>query len=184
MEVTIDGGDNFKRLAAKFRAAGKNGAAIRKATTKTIQKSLSRITTEQKSEVNRLRIKGTKGKGTKRRQAFHESARLRGKNVRTRKEGYGLRATTARGIKSKVVYTGRKLGAKVLVDTRHFPPSQRTLPRHLDNPRGWRHPLFGNRSKWYGQKGGPYFSGPIARHRASVARDVKTAVDHVMRTLK
>lgn len=197
MDVRVSGADDFKRLAAKFKAAGANGAAIRKATTKTIQKRLSLITEEQKAMALRIKMRtksntdntrrrSTSTGGTKRRQAYHEAARLRGRKPRAPKGGHGLRAATARAIKSKVNYTGRKLGARVLVDASAMPPSQRKLPRHMDNPRGWRHPTFKNRTSrgWVTQYGEPYFSQPIARHRAAVARDIKNDIDEVMRTLK
>jgi hypothetical protein len=184
MDVRTSGADDFRRLAAKFRAAGKDGAAIRLKLTKTIQKRLERITSEQKAAALAMNVKGVKGAGTARRQSFHEAARLRGRNVRKRKGGYGLRASTAHAIKSKVNYTGRKLGARVYVDASGLPPSQRKLPRHLDNPRGWRHPVYGNRAKWVRQVGEPYFSKPIERHREQTRREVKSDVDEVMRTLK
>lgn len=184
MDVRTSGADDFKRLAAKFKAAGKDGAAIRKKTTATVQKRLSRITDEQKARALGMNVKGVKGGGTARREGFHQAARLRGKNVRTKKGGYGLRAATARAVKSKVNYTGRKLGARVYVDSSAMPPSQRNLPRHLDNPRGWRHPVYGNRAKWVKQVGEPYFSGPIAKFRETVRREIKNDIDEVMRTLK
>lgn len=184
MDVRTSGADDFKRLAAKFKAAGKDGAAIRKKLTATIQKRVSRIVEEQKSAALSMKVKGVKGSGTARRQGFHEAARLRGRNVRARKGGYGLRASVARSIKSKVNYTGRKLGARVLVDASAMPPSQRRLPKHLDNPRGWRHPVYGNRAKWVQQFGEPYFSRPISRHRDAVVREIKDDIDQVMRTLK
>lgn len=199
MDVRTSGAEDFKRLSAKFRAAGANGAAIRKATTATVQKRLARITDEQKSAALNVKMtvksnapnarvrNSTKSiGGTRRREAFHQSARLRGRNVRARVGGYGLRASTARAIKSKVNYTGRKLGARVLVDPSAMPPSQRRLPRHLDNPRGWRHPTFHNRTSrgWVTQYGEPYFSSPIERHRDEVRREIKADVDEVMRTLK
>lgn len=199
MDVRTSGAEDFKRLAAKFKAAGANGAAIRKKTTATVQKRLARITEEQKSAAANMKITvksnapGTRvGKaaksigGTRRREAFHQSARLRGRNVRARKGGYGLRASTARAIKSKVNYTGRKLGARLMVDPSAMPPSQRRLPRHLDNPRGWRHPTFHNRTArgWVTQYGEPYFSLPIERHREQIRREIKADIDDVMRTLK
>lgn len=184
MEIVASGGEDFKRLGQRFRAAGKDGAAVRRAATKRMQQFLRKITDEQKREILGLKVKGVRGNGTTRRQAFHEAAALRGKKVRARREGHGLRAQTARGIKSKVSWSGRKLGARVSVETSHLPPSQRTLPRHLDNPRGWRHPLWGNRKRWYGQVGGPYFSGPIERHRVTVKREIKEEIDNLMRTLK
>lgn len=186
MDVRTSGADDFKRLAAKFKAAGKDGAAIRKKLTATIQKRLAQITNEQKSMAVGMEVEGVRGSGTTRRRQFHESARLRGKNVRTRKGGYGLRASTARAVKSKVNYTGRKLGARVYVDSSAMPPSQRNLPKHLDNPKGWRHPTFNNRTAkgWVRQHGEPYFSKPIAQQRDLVRREIKADIDDVMRTLK
>lgn len=197
MDVRVSGADDFKRLAARFKAAGKDGAAVRKTLTKTIQKRLAVITAEQKaaalsmkmtvkSSTGNKRRRSTSTGGTKRRQAFHEAARLRGRRPRAPKGGHGLRAATARAIKSKVNYTGRKLGARLIVDPSAMPPSQRRLPRHLDNPRGWRHPTFNNRTSrgWVTQHGEPYFSTPIARHRDVVRREIKADIDEVLRTLK
>lgn len=184
MEVVSNGGEDFKRLGARFRAAGKDGAAIRRVTTKRIQALMAKIVADQKAAVMALDVKGVKGKGTLRRQAFHEAAALRGKKVRARRGGYGLRAQVARGIKSKVSWSGRKLGARISVDTAQFPPSQKNLPRHLDNPRGWRHPVWGNRKVWVGQVGGPYFSGPIQRWRNTVRREIQDEITQLLRTLK
>lgn len=184
MEIVSNGGEDFKRLGLKFRALGKDGAVIRRATTKRIQALLSKITADQKAAVMALNVKGVRGRGTARRKGFHEAAALRGKKVRARREGYGLRAQTARGIKSKVSWSGRKLGARISVETGHFPPSQRSLPKHLDNPRGWRHPVWGNRKVWVKQIGGPYFSAPIERHMRSVKREIQDEINDVMKRLQ
>lgn len=202
MEIVSNGGEDFKRLGLKFRALGKDGAAIRRATTKRIQALMAKIVADQKTALAALDIRGVKaksdGKGgtsarrgssatskaTQRRQAFHQSAALRGKKVRARREGYGLRAQVARGIKSKVSWSGRKLGARISVETSHLPPSQRNLPRHIDNPRGWRHPVWGNRKVWAGSVGGPYFSGPIQRWRNTVRREIQDEITQLLRTLK
>jgi hypothetical protein len=189
MEIRTNAGDDFAALGRKFRAAGANGAAIRKKLTATIQARLKRITDEQKAALTGMRVKSVGGRGSKRRAQFSQAQADRklamtGKKTRAAKGGHGLRATIARGIKSKVAYTGFKLGARITIETNHMPPSQRTLPKHLDNPRGWRHPVWGNRSKWVRQIGEPWFSGPIRKHRVAIQREVQQDVDEVMRTLK
>lgn len=181
MDVRTSGGQDFKHLGQRFRAAGRDGAEVRKALTKTIQKELEVIVSEQKRMALGMKVKGATGTGTRRRQAFHEAAALRGRKVRARKGGYGLRAAVAQGIKSKVSYSGRKLGARLTVEVTHLPPSQRNLPRHLDRPKGWRHPVYGNRDVWVAQVGEPYFSEPIERHHSQVKRKVRAAVNDVMR---
>lgn len=179
MEVRSNGGADFAALGRKLRAAGKNGAAIRKALTKTIQAQLKTITSEQQAAARSMTVKGSRGRGSRRREQFHAV-----KSKRLRRGGYGLRALTAASIKSRVSYSGRKLGARIYVDASRFPQSQRTLPRHLNNPRGWRHPVWGDRRRWVTQIGAPYFDEPIRRRRETVRRAVEAAVADVMRNLK
>lgn len=179
MDVRTNGGDDFAKLAAKFKAAGKDGAAIRKALTKAIQTELKKITTEQQHEAQSMKVKGVKGHGSRRREAFHAS-----KKKRPRSSGHGLRSSVAAGIKSRVSYTGRKIGARIWVDTAVLPQSQRKLPRYLNRSKGWRHPVWGDRQVWVAQFGEPYFDHPIERRRAEVKKAVDKAVQEVLRTLK
>lgn len=179
MEIRSDGGHDFADLGRRFRAAGQNGAAMRRALTKAIQDQLKRITDEQKRAALSMQVKGTKGHGARRREQFHGAH-----SKRAARGGHGLRSAVASSIKSKVAYSGRKLGARISVDVSKLPQSQRRLPRNLDSPRGWRHPVWGNRERWVGQHGEPYFTRPIQRHRDEVRRAVHDAVDDVMRELK
>lgn len=179
MDIQSNGGVQFKALAGKFRAAGKDGAAIRKALTKKIQTELKKIVDEQRHAAAAMKVKGVAGRGSARREAFHGV-----KRKRPLRAGYGLRATTARSIKSKVSYTGFKMGARITVDTKALPQSQRKLPRYLNRTKGWRHPVWGNRERWVAQYGEPYFDKPIERHLPDVRKAVNTAVTEVMRTLQ
>lgn len=188
MIVTSNGGAEFRELAAKFKAAGERGAAVRKATTKAIQAHLQKITDEQKAEIMAWRTTAVGGRGEVRRQRYTEAQAARklattGRRTRPR-PSHSLRSYIRGAIKSRVAYTGRRIGAKILVDPSALPPSQRSLPAHVDNPRGWRHPVWGHRSRWVRQSGTPYFSGPIERQRAFIARDVQAEVDKVMRLLQ
>lgn len=179
MDVHSNGGDDFAKLAGKFRAAGKNGAAVRKALTKTIQTALKKVVTEQQHAARAMKVRGTAGRGSARRAAFYAT-----KRKRSMRGGHGLRASTASAIKSRVSYTGRKMGARIWVDPSLFPQSQRKLPRYLNRSKGWRHPVYGNRKVWVAQVGEPYFDKPIERNRAALDKAVRAAVSDVMRTLK
>jgi len=174
-----NGGIDFRQLGAKFRAAGKDGAAVRKVLTKTIRAKLARIVAEQKREALNMQVKGTRGKGAARREQFHTH-----RAKRARRGGYGLRNAVSRGIVSKVTYSGYKVGARISVSSAQLPQSQRRLPRRLNSRRGWRHPVWGNRDRWVQQHGEPYFDNPINRHRDEVRREVYAAVNEVMRTLQ
>jgi hypothetical protein len=186
--ITSNGGTDFRQLAAKFKAAGQHGAAVRKATTKAIQSHLSRITDEQKAEIMAWKPGGVSGRGETRRQRYSEaqaaSRFARSGRTRRPRASHSLRSYIRGAIKSRVAYTGRRIGAKIFVDPSALPPSQRNLPKHVDNPRGWRHPVWGHRDRWSHQSGTPYFSGPIERHYTRIAADVQAEVDKAMRTLQ
>lgn len=179
MEVRSNGGADFKALGVKFRKAGKDGAAIRAATTKTIRGHLAKIVDEQKHEVQTMKVKGVRGRGSLRREQYHLAHRKR-----AARGGHSLRASVARGIKSKVAYSGYKLGARIVADSAAMPASQRKLPGYLNRRRGWRHPTWAHRDRWVQQVGEPYFDDPIRRHRKQVRKDVQATVDDVMRTLQ
>lgn len=179
MEIRSNGGVDFAALGKRFRAAGANGAVIRKALTKAIQAELKKIIAEQQRRARAMRVKGVKGRGSNRRESFTAVRRKR-----AQRGGYGLRETTARSIKSRVSYSGRKVGARIYVDSSVFPQSQRRLPRSLNSPRGWRHPVWGHRDRWVAQKGEEYFDDPIRDHRGAVRKAVYMAVDDTMRKLR
>lgn len=179
MEIRSNGGADFRALGLRFRRAGRDGAAIRSATTKRIRAILNRIVDEQKHAAQTMNVKGTRGRGALRREQFHGSRRRR-----ALRGGHGLRRAVARGIKSKVAYSGYKLGARIVADSAALPASQRKLPRYLNRRRGWRHPVWGHRDRWVEQRGEPYFDDPIRRHRRQVRKDVQAVVDDVMRTLQ
>jgi hypothetical protein len=188
MLVSSNGGAEFRDLAAKFKKAGEHGAAVRRATTKAIQSHLARITDEQKTAIMAWEGGGSRGRGEQRRRRYSE-AQAAAKFARTGRmtrprASHSLRTYIRSAIKSRVAYTGRRIGAKIFVDPQALPPSQRSLPKHVDSPRGWRHPVWGHRDRWTRQRGTPYFSGPIERHYKRVAADVQAEVDKVMRTLQ
>lgn len=66
----------------------------------------------------------------------------------TGSEHSGLRESIARGTKLTRVGTGR-----YRIITSVPQSDEAIIPRGFDRPRGWRHPVFGNRNKWVTQKG-------------------------------
>lgn len=64
----------------------------------------------------------------------------------------GLRARVAAGV--KVIDRGE---GGVRVTTNMAKPSEGIIPRGLDRVKGWRHPLFGNKERWYSNPGYDWF---------------------------
>lgn len=73
----------------------------------------------------------------------------------------GLRAAVAAAVTSSTRTTGT-VGIRILISRGRLPEEWKTMPDNLEN--GWRHPLFGNKSRWYPQEGRPFFWVTIRRH--------------------
>jgi hypothetical protein len=74
----------------------------------------------------------------------------------------GLRGRLAAGVRPEVTPSGIRIVATA-------EPGERALPRGMDNgPRGWRHPVYGNRDVWVQQRGGSWFREPIAEEGDAV----------------
>ncbi len=195
MLIQSNGGKEFLELAAKMRRAGTHGKTVRKALTASLQKSLKPAVQDVKHAAQSMTVKGKRGGGASARQRFDDAAEMRrrakaaakGRVARARRgasTSTGLRARVAAGVKSRVQYSGIRYGARVYVDPSNLPQSQRRLPRYLDSPKGWRHPVFGNREKWVAQYGEPYFAGTMQRHTPRIRREVHDAVKKAMRELQ
>lgn len=93
----------------------------------------------------------------------------------------GLRARVARGVE---IQAGVARGLGVRIVTGMKDPDERKLPLYLDDPRGWRHPVFGNRSIWVHQStGGSWFRATIAEHRPQMARDLQQVLEDAAETI-
>lgn len=181
MNVSSNGGSDFRKLAGRFKAAGAGGAAIRKRLTAAIQVELKATVAEIQQEARALVVRGVAGHGTRRREQFHAAH-----HKRARRGGHGLRESTARAVKSKVAYSGHRIGAQIYVNARDMPQSQRKLPAYLNREKGWRHPVWGHRRVWVSQVASPsgYFDRPIARRIERMRTAVRQAVAGAMKELE
>lgn len=96
-----------------------------------------------------------------------------------------LRAAVASGLTVNARVTGRNVGVKVRsrkARLRGFA----NAPKRLNNPNGWRHPVYGDREVWVHQVGKPeWFDRPIrdgrARYRVAVERAMQASADRITR---
>lgn len=106
--------------------------------------------------------------------------RVRSIPVHGRKHS-GLRSRVARGVAVQAG-AGRGLGVRIVTGMRN--PQERMLPLYLDDPRGWRHPVFGNRDEWVTQHtGGSWFRAAIAEHRPEMARELTRVLEDAAETV-
>jgi hypothetical protein len=191
VEVTVKqtGGQDLTVLAARLRALG-DGGELRKELSRTLTGAIKPAKAQVQSAVRSLPVsarrlwsgdsgfqrtaytygRGKKSEGVDERRAvrsFQRSSSLRG----------AIAAAT--GTYSRT--SARSAGVGVRVDGGRLPADQRTLPRNLDDPKGWRHPLFGDRDHWVQQTGRPYFAVTMDRHRDKYQKAVRDAMDAVAR---
>lgn len=87
-----------------------------------------------------------------------------------------LREQIAAASGSSVSASDKKVALAFKVRASRLPPSQRKLPRRWDNPSGWKHPVFGNRSNWVRQIGHPYFRTTVTDSKPQVTTGVVSAM--------
>ncbi|MCX4912805.1 hypothetical protein [Streptomyces sp. NBC_00687] len=93
----------------------------------------------------------------------------------------GLRGRVARGV---TIQAGIARGLGVRIVTGMRDPQEKALPGYLDDKRGWRHPVFGNRHEWVHQStGGSWFRETIVDHRPQIERDVRQVLDDAAETI-
>jgi hypothetical protein len=91
----------------------------------------------------------------------------------------GLRAQVARGIKVRVSLGSATKDAKVRIITTMQDASEAAIPRGFNSPKGWRHPVFGDREDWVVQHGmrPGWFMDPMQLNRDYVKDKIKTTLD-------
>lgn len=84
----------------------------------------------------------------------------------------GLRAKVAAG-----VHVERQGTGGVRIQTSMPTPSEGIIPRGLDRPKGWRHPLFGDKSHWFSNPGYDWFISTFSHSGDLIERDLKDVLE-------
>jgi hypothetical protein len=170
--IGVVGEQEFRRLAAQLR--GKENRAVRLRVGKAIRAEAKPVVVAVKRAVMATPSRGgSRGSASRHARAAHNQARSRVGAYRLR----GLRASVAAGVGVETNLAGRRPSVRIVVRRSGLPPDQRRLPSRLNNPGGWRHPVFGNREIWVHQDGHPYFDVTIRRHEKQIRRAVIRAVE-------
>lgn len=94
----------------------------------------------------------------------------------------GLRGDIARATRIRVAASSH---AAVVIEVApsRMPPGKRSLPPRMEGWSRWRHPVYGNRTKWVGQDAHPYFWRGVEPHLKDVRDAVIEAVERAMAKL-
>lgn len=177
ISLAASGYKEYRQLAKDLRKAGKSD--LRKALRKKITEAGRPVVDDVKAAVRDLPVT-SRGGGRKARTTYNvgRATTERAKSSAARRAA-GLRATVASATKLQVTAKG----VRIVIQSSKLPPDQRTLPRHLDSEKGWRHPVFGDRDVWVHQKGRPYFAVTIKRRAPAFRRAVLEAMEQIRNQL-
>jgi hypothetical protein len=163
----------YRAAAKKLRDAGRKD--LRSALRKRISEAGKPVVDEVKAAVRDLHVTSSHGGGTAQRRGFNVSRTKTAKAAdRAKRRGAGLRETIAKATRQQITAKG----VRIIVDSKKLPEDQRSLPRHLDSDKGWRHPVFGHHG-WVSQKGGPYFANTIKKRAPDFRKAIVTAMDEI-----
>lgn len=177
ISLSLTGYTAYRQLAKDLRKAGKKD--LRAALRKQINDAGRPVLQDVQSAVRNIRVT-SHGGGTAQRRKFNveRATTTRAKASAGRRKA-GLRDSIARATKLQVTAKG----VKFVVRSALLPEDQRSLPRHLDSAKGWRHPVFGNRDNWVSQKGQPYFAATIKKKAPAFRRAILEAMEQIRRQL-
>src|SRR5215469_5485060 len=146
VKVEVEGAEQLRALSAKLATADK---VIQASLRKDLTASARPIVAEMRSTVVGPGGRST-GKGSAERAAYRlsRSKSKRATAAKSAEKASGLRQTLARATGSTSSASSRGVNLTFRVKSSQLPPSQRKLARAWNRPKGWRHPVFGNRETW------------------------------------
>lgn len=100
-------------------------------------------------------------------------------------EGEPLRPAVVRRIRAEVKLSGKAIGVRVRARKTEAVRGFRHAPKRLNSPKGWRHPVYGDRNRWTVQFGNPnYFDRPLEGRRGEFRHAVLEAMEATARRIK
>jgi hypothetical protein len=175
VKLSVSGQAQLAQLAARLKTAGEKGMTreLRREFRKAGQPALRAVREAARS----IPVRGVRGGGGRQRAEWRRSRSKRGGGPT------GLRDSVAKATVMETNLGGA--GARIRFRTKAsaMPPGQQKLPRYLDRPDGWRHPVFGNREHWVQQIGQPWFGTTLKQHAPKFRRACVQAIDDYAKRL-
>ena len=98
----------------------------------------------------------------------------------------GLRDAVASQVRAEARLTGKSTGARIRVGSKKDPRGFKFAGRRLNNPKGWRHPVFGREgTPWVVQHGGRdnWFETTVLAHKDDYRRAVLEAMERMAKRI-
>jgi hypothetical protein len=149
-DFVVTGGQQLEAIAARLKTL-EDGKVIRKSLTKRLGAAVKPLVPEIRSAINEIPSKGSSGSASSSRAESN------------RKGDGSLRTAIARGVQQKTSLSGRNVGVRLRLDSSKLPADQKALPKLLNGPAAFRHPVYGHKV-WVSQSAHPFWWKTIAPH--------------------
>lgn len=161
MRFKVEGSARFREAAKQLREAGR--VDLRREMVSRMRVVGKEIVADQRAEVRNLRVTSPPFyRGGFRPEWTPTGMRKLPVRRRPNTRSTGLRDRVARTLTVEIKTTGNPR-VRFISKGDKMPAGQQNMPRNMDKPKGWRHPVFGNWEMWVAQTGGPWFWPPIKR---------------------
>lgn len=168
-QFRIEGAAALESLARDLKSVA-DAKELRKDLSRRLTNAVKPIVPDIRTAVKSIPSKGATGSGHSARSAMFKRG------------GSGsLRDHIARAVQAKTSVSGQNVGVRIRIDASKMPDDQRGLPKLMEGPGKWRHPVYGNHDTWVTQKSHPYFFRSIQPHLSRVETEVVEVMTDVSR---
>jgi hypothetical protein len=184
VDVRIEGANQLGALSRRLKQAGRRD--LQKELGKAVRGGAKPAVVATKQAILAVPVRGTRGGGARAREEHHAGRSKAGTEEKRRAKAQrqsGLRRTISGAIRLRVKTGSKTASVRIEVDGAKLPADQRSLPRHLDDPKGWRKPTFGH-DPWTRQYGKPWFESTIRRYLPKIRADVLKALDDIAKKVE
>ena len=180
MEIESKPGDDYRIAIEKLR---RGPAIIRKDLNKTIRSATKPAQNKLKAAALGIKSKGTRGGGAGQRSAHLASRSKRGKVPLPK--ATGLRTNIAKGISTKISYSGFRTGVRIRADSQYLPDNQKVLLKLTNSGRRFRHPVMGS-DNWVSQQFEPghWFDDTMKGEAPAIIAKIDIAAREAMTKLQ
>jgi hypothetical protein len=168
LDVQIKGANKLREMAIQLRLADKQ--VLGRELNKAIKDAATPTLKDIRDSAESLKTTGVRKPGAK-----HPFTKVMPPK--------GLRHKVAESVEAQVSVFAENPRVRFRTG-KGLPPELANMPRNLDSPGTFRHPVMGNREVWVSQRGDPWFWKPIERNLGTFRGEIDKALDRTREFLE
>lgn len=171
----------FRDLSKRLKTAGRGD--LRKQLNKAVKDAGRPIVEDVRNAAQGLHATSSHGGGSLQRRRYAAS---RARSERAAANALRRHGGLRRRVAAATTLEATRRGVRFVVRSAQLPPDQRSLPRHMNSEKGWRHPVFGDTDNWVAQKATPagFFSKTISQKSHEFRRYIGAQMEQVKKEIE